>query len=450
MNLDKIIEKNKDEMISNLRKLVAYESISVETKGNEPFGKANEECLNEALNIAKGYGFRTKNLDNYCGYAEIGEGDKIIGIAAHLDVVPAGDGWETNPFCLTIKDNKIYGRGTSDDKGAVVASMLALKIIKELNIPLNKRIRLIMGCAEETGSKCMQYYTEKEGDFEIGFTPDGDFPCIYGEKGHIRARFKGLNTAIIDIDGGIAENAVCDKCTIKIKKGTFDKDILEEYFSINNIKFEIKEENDIYIIKAEGVAAHASTPNLGKNATMFLMNGLKKAGFIDELVDFYCDRFNLENDGEGFGLKCSDEYGELTCVNGKIWIDNGRIIGSIDIRVPITLNSKDVVCKLKSIEDKRAKIEVYRFSDTTYFPIKSKIVQKLLKVYQEVTGDMENKPLTTGGGTYAKTLKNCIAFGCKFPNKNNRIHEANEYVDIDDLLLQVKLYVNAILELLNY
>lgn len=449
MDLDSIIEKNKDELLENLEKLVSYESVSVETEGVEPFGKENAECLNEALKIAEEYGFRTKNIDNYYGYAEIGSGDKVIGIAAHLDVVPAGEGWETDPFCLTIKDDIIYGRGVSDDKGALIASMTALKIIKESNVPLNKRIRLIMGCAEETGSKCMQYYREKEGDFDIGFTPDGSFPCIHGEKGHIRARFKSVNTSIIDIKGGTVDNAVCDKCTVSIKRETYDRKQLEKYFCNNDIEFEIKEQEDIDVIKAKGVAAHASTPNIGKSAIIYLMNGLKTAGVIDDFVDYYCDRFDFNSDGNKLGLKCSDEYGELTCVNGKIWMEKGKIVGSLDIRVPITLNSEDIVNKLKSIDDKRVKIEVITFSDTTYFPVDSEIVQKLLKVYQEVTGDKENMPITMGGGTYAKTLKNCIAFGCAFPNKNNKIHEANEYVEINDLLLQVKLYVNAILELLK-
>ena len=167
MNIDNIVEKYKDEIINNLADLVSYQSVAGEKKENAPFGEENAKCLNRALEIAKGYGFDTKNLDNYCGYAQIGSGEKIIGIAAHLDVVPAGNDWNTNPFEATIKDGKIYGRGTSDDKGAVVASMIALKIIKDLNIPLNKKIRLILGCAEETGSDCMKYYKEKEGEFDL-------------------------------------------------------------------------------------------------------------------------------------------------------------------------------------------------------------------------------------------------------------------------------------------
>lgn len=449
MDLDNIIKENKEELIGNLKKLVSYKSIVSEPQDNAPFGIENAKCLRETLEMAEKYGFKTKNLDNYCGYAEIGEGKEIIGIAAHLDVVPEGNGWDTDPFCATIKDNKIYGRGVSDNKGPLVASMLALKIIKDLNIPLNKRIRLIMGCAEETGSECMRYYVEKEGNFNIGFTPDAIFPCIHGEKGHIRAKFKSLNTSIIDIKGGTVDNAVCDKCTIKIKSGTYNRDLLEKYFYNNDIKFNIEQKNELDIIDVNGIAAHASRPNLGKNAIMYLMKGLKEAKYIDEFVEYYCDRFNFINDGNGLGLKCTDEYGELTCVNGTICMENGTIIGSIDIRVPVSLNTKDIVEKLKEIEDKRAVIEIKKAIDSTYFPIESEIVQKLLKVYQEVTGDTKNMPITMGGGTYAKTLKNCIAFGCAFPNVNNRIHEANEYVDIEELLLQVKLYVHAILELLK-
>ena len=449
MDLDSIIKQNKEEMIKNLKKLVSYKSIASDPQENAPFGIENAKCLKEALQMAEKYEFRTKNLDNYCGYAEIGEGDKIIGIAGHLDVVPEGNGWKTDPFCATIKENKIYGRGVSDDKGAVVASMLALKIIKDLNIPLNKRIRLIMGCAEETGSDCMKYYVEKEGHFDIGFTPDGTFPCIYGEKGHIRARFKSANTSILDIKGGTVDNAVCDKCTIEIKRDTYSKELLENYFNNNDITFDIKEENDLDIIEVNGIAAHASRPHLGKSAITYLMKGLKESGYVDEFVDYYCERFDFLNDGSGFGIKCSDEYGELTCVNGKIYMENETIIGSLDIRVPVTLESNDIVKKLNAIGDKRANIEIIKFTVSTYFPIDSEIVQKLLKVYQEVTGDRKNMPITMGGGTYAKTLKNCIAFGCGFPNVNNKIHEANEYVDIKELMLQVKLYVHAILELLK-
>jgi len=449
MDLKDIVNKNKEELLENLKKLVSFNSVSVETEGQMHFGEECAKCLEEALKIAEGYGFTTKNLDNYCGYAEIGSGDDIIGIAGHLDIVPAGEGWNTDPFCLTIKDDTVYGRGVADDKGAVVASMLAMKIIKELNIPLNKRIRLIMGCAEETGSKCMEYYNEKEGPFTIGFTPDSTFPCVHGEKGYIRAKFESKNTSIIDIKGGTVGNAVCESCTIKIKSGSFDRVTLENFLSQNEIEFEINEQDDITTIKVKGRAAHASTPEYGKSAIMYLMEGLKQSKYEDEFVKYYCDRFNFESDGNGFNIKCEDKYGKLTLVNGTIEMENGSIVGGIDIRVPVTLNTADIARKLGSTQDERAIVEVVMVANSIFFEPDSKFVQKLVKAYQDVTGDKENLPITSGGGTYAKELKNCIAFGCAFPNKNNKIHESNEFVEINELLMQTQIYANAILELLK-
>jgi succinyl-diaminopimelate desuccinylase len=449
-NLKEIIGKNKNDIIENLKTLVSYESVLVQAEGDTPYGKQNAECLEAALNMAKNYGLKTNNLESKCGYAEIGEGKEVIGILTHLDVVPAGNNWDTNPYVATIKDNKMYGRGTSDDKGAAVASMIALKIIKELNIPLNKRIRLIMGCKEETGSEDIRYYIEKEGHIDVGFTPDGKFPLVHGEKGHVRAIFKSTNTNILNIQGGVVDNAVSDDCTITIKSNSYDKEKLIQYFEENNIEHTITKTNDDDTIKVRGVSAHASTPELGKNAISHLLVGLKDAGYKDDFVDFYYKLIGLKTNGESLGIACEDEYGELTCVNGKIYMENGQIIGTIDIRIPVTLDTEEIVAKLLLNKHMGATIEITKYSGTTFFPLDSKLVKTLLKVYQETTSDFVSKPITTGGGTYAGLMNNCIAFGCKFQNKDNRIHNSNEYVDIDELLLQVELYINAVIELLKY
>ena len=450
MDIDNAILNYKVDIIDKLSELVSFKSVQCERKAGIPFGEENAKCLNRALDMAKDYGFYTKNLDNYCGYAEIGSGEEIIAIVAHLDVVPAGDNWKTDPFKAVVKEGKIYGRGTSDDKGAAVASMIALKIIKDMKIPLNKRIRLILGCAEETGSDCMKYYLLKEGDFKVGFTPDGDFPLLYGEKGHIRAKFKTKSSSIIDISGGTVANAVADECMIKVKSGMYNEKALKNFFENTNTEYNVESIDNMDTIIVKGVAAHASNPRLGKSAIYYAIKGLKEAGLEDYFIDYYLKRFNNECDGKGFLIECQDDYGVLTCVNGKIGTENGSIVGDIDIRVPVTLDSKEVVKKLKDVKDEEVDIVVNKYSETTFFDLNSKLVKTLLNVYQEVTGDYTSKPITTGGGTYAKSFKNCIAFGCKFQNKDNHIHKENEFVDIEELLLQVKLYVNAILKLLDY
>lgn len=450
MDVRKEVESHLDEILMHLKTLVSYNSVMGEAEEGYPFGRVPADCLNKALEICNSYGFKTVNLDNYVGYAEMGEGEGLIGILGHLDVVPAGEGWKTDPFNMEIIDGIAYGRGTTDDKGAVVASMIAMKIVKDLNIPLTKRIRLIMGINEENGSRCLAHYVEKEGHIDMGFTPDGCFPGVHGEKGMIRANFKSKNTKIINIQGGVASNVVCNKCTIQVMKNSFSQKVLEDYFNDHNITYAFNVIGDVVEIEARGVAAHASTPKLGVNAISHLLVGLKHAGFQDDFTDFYNEKIGITIDGSLMGAACKDEYGTLTFNVGVISMTDGVIEGTIDIRFPVTLTVKQIVEKMTpNLETAGGFVEILSTHEPLYFPIDSPLVTKLLKAYQEVTGDMESKPITMGGGTYAKGINNCIAFGCELLGVDNHIHDANEFVSIDALVMQTEIYVNAIIKLLE-
>lgn len=450
MDIKEYVESYKEQLFSNLAKLVSYNSVKGEQSDEYPFGKVVADCLAEALKMCEGYDFETTNLDNYCGYAQIGEGEQLIGILGHLDIVPAGEGWDSDPFKMVEKDGKLYGRGVSDDKGAVVASMIAMKIIKDMNIPLNKRIRLIMGCNEETGSLCLKHYVECEGHIDMGFTPDGEFPGVHGEKGMVGAIFKSKNTNIIDIKGGVAGNVVCNRCVVSVAKNSFSKRALDEYFNNNDIEYSIEETDDVVTIDVKGVAAHASTPSLGVNAISYALCGLKASGYQDSFVEFYCNHIGLETDGNMLGCKCSDEYGELTLNNGIIKMEDGQITGTIDIRFPVTMSVKQIVSLMSdNLEDENGVIEIVRKGEPLFYPIDSPLVSKLLSAYQEVTNDYETMPMTMGGGTYAKGIHNCIAFGCAFLGEDNHIHDANEHLAVDSFLKQVEIYVTAIMKLLE-
>ena len=179
---------NKTEFIENLQGLIKIPSVHSESSvPNEPFGSNTVKALEYVLDLGKKLGFKTKNIDGYCGYIEFGEGTELIGIVGHLDVVPEGENWTYPPFDARIEDNKIYGRGAIDDKGPVMASLYAMKSVmdycSENNISINKRVRLILGLNEERDWKCINYYKEHEEIPSIGFSPDADFPCIYAEKG---------------------------------------------------------------------------------------------------------------------------------------------------------------------------------------------------------------------------------------------------------------------------
>lgn len=451
MDVKSVIEGYRDELVSRLGSLVAVNSAMGTPEDGAPFGPGPKKALETALSFLQEDGFKTVNLDNYIGYAEMGEGEKLIGIVGHLDVVPAAksDGWDTEPFEMTEKDGILYGRGVSDDKGAVVASMIAMKAVRDLGIPMNKRVRLIMGTNEESGSKGLAYYVKKEGSVDYGFTPDGEFPLVYGEKGMVGAVYRSKKTEILDIKGGTVSNVVCKNCMILLKKCTFSKKALEDYFNNNSIAYEMNEEGENVRISVTGVAAHASTPELGRNAISYLMCGLYAAGCQDPFVEFYCDHFGLETDGTSAGVACKDEYGALTLNNGVIGMKDGVIEGTIDIRFPVTFNAKQVVKQWSEhLEDENGLIEIKHTVEPLFFPVDSPLVTTLLDAYREVTGDTESQPLVIGGGTYAKGIDNTIAFGCAFPHEDYRIHNTNEWVRIDELLKQAEIYSTAIIKLL--
>lgn len=452
MDVRSVVNGYRDELLSRLGKLVAINSVEGTPTADAPFGEAPKEALLCALDMMAKDGFRTVDVDHYAGYAEMGEGEEVIGIVGHLDIVPARkeDGWDTDPFVMTEKDGVLYGRGVSDDKGAVVASMIAMKALRDMNVPMTKRVRLIMGTNEESGSKCLEHYVEKEGSCDWGFTPDGEFPGVHGEKGMVAAVYRSKLTGIRAIEGGTARNVVCPKCTVTVDKASFSRKKLEDYFNNNNLEFTIDETEKGIEITVVGVAAHASTPELGVNAISWLFTGLKEAGYQDPFVNFYCSHIGLNTDGEGLGCKCGDEYGDLTLNAGVIGMKDGIIEGSIDIRFPVTLNSRKVVSMMKEhLSDEGGEVEIVNTVEPLFFSPDSPLVRSLLSAYQEVTGDYETMPMTIGGGTYAKEIENTIAFGCAFPGRDYRIHNANEWVTVDELLLQAEIYVNAILKLMN-
>ena len=438
------IEQNEKQMLEDLAKLVSHNSVYSDDLA--PFGSENHKVLDDALEMMNNYGLKTNNLDYYCGYGEVGEGEDLIGILAHLDIVPAGEGWSSDPFTMVNKDGVLYGRGVSDDKGAVIAALYALKYLKETNYPFKKRVRLITGCNEETGSKCIEHYVEKEGHIDMGFTPDGNFPGIFAEKGMVMGSINCQNTKIIDIKGGDASNIVCKKVRCELPLNSYDESELHDFFRDHNIDYNILKSESSIILVVNGKAAHASTPDEGVNAISYLMEGLHYAGFHDEMVDFYHDKIALTNHGEIFGAdKLSDEYSDFSLNVGVIKKHPGGVTMSIDTRFPVTAKVEEV----EKLVSQSLTLGNNIFTTSTavsplFFDLESPMIKALLKAYQDVTGDKETKMMCIGGGTYAKAINNCIAFGCEFLAKNGHIHDANECLEIEDLKKQVEIYVEAI------
>ncbi len=461
---EKYIDGLKNEIIAETCNLINIPSVSEETNNPDmPFGKYAKEALEYALALGNKLGFRTKNVDGYCGYIEFGKGDKLLGIIGHLDVVPSGDGWNTPPFEATIKDNKIYGRGAIDDKGPVVASLYAMKAIKD-NMNINCRIRLILGINEEKAWKCIKHYKEVEELPTIGFSPDADFPCIYAEKGictvYIKddySQYENLPIKISNIDcNNNAINVVPKKCnvtldidTTKINLSDVANIIAEE---LKILKFDITytiNKNSI-ILHSAGIQAHSAHPDLGKNAIspmIILLNRIfNHFEYKIKLFEFFENYINTEFIGKSLGIDFADESGNLTLNVGDFGLDNFLQFG-INLRIPIN-TSIDTVTNLIDLKCKNYSLDTYIAGEQKplYVPKDNYLVKTLCNIFNSMTNS-NSEPIAIGGGTYARAFENCVSFGANFPGDTDMCHQANEFINIDKLILSCKIYAEAIYEL---
>lgn len=454
MGLKDRIESLQPQMVETLKELVKIESANGPAEEGAPYGKENARCLKRMLEICEEAGFRTHNMDGYMGWAEYGEGEEMIAVATHLDVVAGGECWTVcEPFDPVIKDEKMFGRGTMDNKGPGVIALYALKALAEEGFQPKRRIRLMFGCDEEKGSGCMKYYCQNGGEIPAaGFTPDASFPLIQGEKGCMNLSLSKNFTQetgwkLLNIEGGVASNVVPRSAKAKL----FVKD--------ENIKDYLTEEKNIHIsiegnyltVEAEGISAHASTPENGENAIgrlcLYLQNLPLGDGF-KEAVSFIADKIGMEFTGENLGINFSDEpSGSVTLnlgmISSKVNEEQAEIQIILDSRCPVTFGYDDLVPVLKkNFSEAGWAVEGESWSAPIYEADDSEIVQKLLSVYRKITGD-QTPAYCIGGGTYAKALPNILAFGAEKKDENHCIHGADEFIYLDQMIENGLIFAEA-------
>lgn len=200
------IDELKEDLLSDIIDIVKIPSVKGESENGFPFGEKVGEALNKALEISEKLGFKVRNLDNYIGYAEHGDSDDYVCVIGHVDVVHEGDGWKHQPYKGEETNGRIYGRGVLDNKGPIMSALYGLYAIKELNLKLDKRVRIIFGTNEESGFEDIPYYLEKEKAPIMGFTPDCKYPVVYGEKGMAKIRIKSKINYEEDVYLGFIEN----------------------------------------------------------------------------------------------------------------------------------------------------------------------------------------------------------------------------------------------------
>lgn len=469
MEFLELIERYKEDIIKSTQESIKIKSVEGPALNGMPFGEGPYKALVHALDLSKSMGFKTKNMEGYAGYAEMGQGKETVGILSHLDVVPEASGWTYPPYAAEIHDGKIFGRGAIDDKGPAIAALYAMKAIKESEVELSRKIRMIFGTNEETGWGCMDYYFKHEEAPTMAFTPDADFPVIYGEKGIIT--FDLINEVeleecggmtLIDIYGGNAPNMVPDyaEAVLEVLDIKLIENKLKSYLKIKKYPISLKIEKNIVTIVAKGVSAHGSTPEKGESAISYLMDFL---GYIFgnkcddcelcplyDFLSFYNERIAFKHHGEGIGCALEDDIsGKLNFNPGLIKLEEDKIVITVNVRYPIKSSAREVYdgirnnlkdTSIKLIEDEGDKKPLHVDKD-------SFLVEKLMKVYREETGDMDSEPITIGGGTYARAMDNAVAFGPMFPGQEDVVHQKNEYISVDHLMKLAKIYAKALYEL---
>jgi succinyl-diaminopimelate desuccinylase len=454
INFEKEVLKRKDQMIEDLSNLIKINSELTTFDPNRkgaPFGEGCSEALNLMLDFGARDGFDTVNLEGYAGHISYGSQNEYVAMIGHLDVVPAGNDWTHPPYGAEIHDGKMYGRGTEDDKGPSIAAYYALKILKELDVPLSKRIKLILGNDEETGWRCVRHYFSVYPEVPVaGFIPDADFPLIYAEKGISRTLIKGKydSSEIIEIKGGFRDNMVPDYALLVIKSFESLEKAFLSFIHQTHYVAEFEGGKEITKIKFFGKSAHGSTPEFGENAIFKLFHFINELGLKSKFIDMINHLLLDDFLGSKLGIAYHDpEMGNLTNNFGVIEAKDGKYQLSLNIRYPNGVHFNQVLEQLKRVfSPYGAEVINDKHQPLLYQDPKSPLIQTLLGVYRKHTHDM-TEPITIGGGTFARALANCVAFGPHFLNKPTFIHQRDEYVEIDDLVKATIIYTESLYEL---
>lgn len=458
-----IAEQRQQELIEDLQKLIQIQSVLDEKQATEqaPFGPGPKQALEWLLDKGTQQGMITKNVDHMAGHIEMGEGDEIVGILCHVDVVPAGDegNWHYPPFQGVVADGKLYGRGAIDDKGPTMAAWLAMKMIHDARIPLKKRVRMIIGTDEESGFRCVDRYFQKEQMPTIGFAPDAEFPLINAEKGIAAIVFSQktkpqVNEQLVTFKAGQRSNMVPDVAEAVIENVSEEIDSqFQEYLQKNQVAGSLLNEGNRYIIRVNGKSAHAMEPEKGVNAAILLasfLNSVLTTPAATQFTQFIAQHFAKDCYGESLGLDFADDVsGKLTLNPGIVTFDcerGGDIV--VSMRYPVTYAFDDrITLTQHRLSDSAFTLDVQSNSIPHYVPADDDLVQTLEAVYRKYTGDHETPLLSTGGGTYARVMQKGVAFGMLFPGEPELAHQANEYVVVDNLVKAAAIYAEAIVRL---
>ena len=441
MSFGENILKYKQDILQDLEKVIAIESVSAE--GSENPRKALEYVLSRGEEL----GLISKNINGVAGHLQYGNGKKLCGVLTHLDVVPAGQGWTVPPFSLTRKNGRLYGRGIADDKGSAIVAMYCLKVLKDNNITADSKIRLILGTNEETGMTDVEHYFSKEPIPDMSFTPDSDYGICCCEKGILQISIQGINNSNIikGAKGGNAVNAVPDSTEIILN---VLQNQIRDFVKENAENYTTAIIDDSLKLCCKGKAAHAMEPYKGENSITNAINLLRKQYGAEELgsvPEFIQKYIGNTTDGSLLGIdNCDSQSGAVTVNVGVIAIEEETACVKVDIRYPVTSNYEAILSQLTE------KAKEFNLSVTVDYHLpplnvtkESEIITILQNSYKEITGELPNL-YSTGGGTYARSLGNKgVAFGPVFPDDYSNMHKPDESLDEEKFFIHAQICLEA-------
>ena len=449
--IEQLLSQYREEMMETVQKWVRIPSVKGDAAPGAPFGVEARKALDTAMADCEKFGLKTQIFDGYAGHADLGEGNTrdAIAILAHLDVVPVGDGWTKEPFGGERADGKIFGRGTSDDKGPAVAALYAMRAVKEAGVPLRRKVRLILGCDEECGSSDMAYYKKVTEMPRSGFSPDADYPVINIEKGGSHVRFVGdlcpEGLQVLSMQVGERANVIPGFASALVE-GVEDLAVKAEEAG-KKLGFPVKATvgNGAVILETTGLTGHAAFPSHGKNAIGQMLLIFKELGVQGALLEL-ADGVGMTYNGENLGIAMRDDVsGELTGSLDIIRIENGKVEAIMDVRYPVLFHPGRMY-ELLNQRLQYLKAEDAGTRPPHFVSDKTELVQELLEAYHEVTGG-EKRTIAIGGGTYAQSMEEGVAFGALFPGEVEMAHQADEYITEESLFQNARIFARAIIRL---
>ena len=448
--IDQFIEENKENILWDITRLVRVPSVEGKAEPGAPFGPGPRKALDMAETIARELGLETVDLDHKAGYAAVPGGrEEYLATICHVDVVPVGEGWTSDPWTVQVKGDYLIGRGVMDDKGPAVLTLYLLKFLKEHGGALRYPVRAILGANEETGMQDVEHYLAVEKAPLFAFSPDADFPLINGEKGivHGRIRSTAKMKKIVEIKGGMAYNAVPSKAEawVQTKHAEPAEDI------------EVEEARPgVWHITAHGIGGHASMPQGTKSAIGVLEHYLLDHEMVsEEEAAFLRFAVKIPDAPDGSLVGCAADDGlftPLTLVSGRIYSEDDRMVQTLDFRFPTNTSAEKLKAALEEAAGALAEIEMDHAAKPFFKHPTSKELKACMEAYREVTGEKQAQPFTIGGGTYARHFPNAVGFGPehperKYPDFVGKIHGADEGASFPDLLEALKVYIVALLKL---